>query len=640
MLNGLAPAGAPRLHDASGMKTLVVAVALALGAGTALAETPLVTGNGFGFAVYSPANGSLSKLYAHPYSFTGPDPNSELGEGLETTSFIKSLTWREAGVGHADYVDDSHVIAIDRPHSRQLYFMPFGLARHALIAAWQGTGAAPPLCIEWAHPVSAQRVERGVHVFAFGGERLIAVPIGPAQDAKPPAACLAGHAAWAFAALDAGDDVAAAVADVQRWQDGKAAPALVERELAALETWRVKPAVTFGSDRERKLWRHSEVVLRMGQSREPNRSNGMIVASLPDGQWFVAWVRDMAYAIDALARMGHQSEARAGIEAYFAAQPVGKMEQQVGAPYQISTVRYFGDGSEEPFFTQEGSFNVELDNFGLVLWVLGEYVDRFHDPSILATRTYRGTIYDSAKRYVVEPLLANLEKYQDGLIVRQDTSIWEERPKDQKHFAFSSAAAIAGLRRFDELAVAQKDTALHTELARVIPLLDKGFAKAFASTGSIHGTLEPGIKNEIDGAVLSAINFGVVTDPAVIRGTVDQMARLQVASGGYRRVHSIIEDPKIYEYWYERQEFLFVDISLAEVYLRLGQPGKAAPLIATIVDKAAKDHDHVPEMYVSVVNPLFKGAIGEPTGAIPMVGYGAGAYISYVLTRQELGFAP
>jgi hypothetical protein len=36
------------------------------------------------------------------------------------------------------------------------------------------------------------------------------------------------------------------------------------------------------------------------------------------------------------------------------------------------------------------------------------------------------------------------------------------------------------------------------------------------------------------------------------------------------------------------------------------------------------------------VNPLFKGAIGEPTGAIPMVGYGAGAYISYLIVRQTL----
>ena len=42
-----------------------------------------------------------------------------------------------------------------------------------------------------------------------------------------------------------------------------------------------------------------------------------------------------------------------------------------GADYQISVVRYFGDGAEEPFFTQEGSTNIEFDDWGEVLWVLG-----------------------------------------------------------------------------------------------------------------------------------------------------------------------------------------------------------------------------------------------------------------------------
>jgi len=105
---------------------------------------------------------------------------------------------------------------------------------------------------------------------------------------------------------------------------------------------------------------------------------------------------------------------------------------------------------------------------------------------------------------------------------------------------------------------------------------------------------------------------------------------------GYRRVTCILKDPKIFEYYYERQEFVFVDFSLAEVYLRMRQPDKAAALVNTIVSKAANDHFIVPEMYVSVVNPLFKGEVGDPTGAIPMVGYGAGAYIAYVLERQKL----
>ena len=55
-----------------------------------------------------------------------------------------------------------------------------------------------------------------------------------------------------------------------------------------------------------------------------------------------------------------------------------------------------------------------------------------------------------------------------------------------------------------------------------------------------------------------------------------------------------------------------------------------------IVDKAANDHDFVPEMYVALDCPLFHGAVGDPTGAIPMVGYGAGVFILHVLQRETL----
>lgn len=144
------------------------------------------------------------------------------------------------------------------------------------------------------------------------------------------------------------------------------------------------------------------------------------------------------------------------------------------------------------------------------------------------------------------------------------------------------------------------------------------------------------MKNDIDGALLAIVNFGVVPDPAVVRDTVDRMELLKVASGGYRRVRGTYTDPAIFEYWYEQEEFLFVDFSLAEVYRRLGRKPEAAAILKRIVDKAAADHNIVPEMYVSVPCRLFPGELGDPTGALPMVGYGAGAYILHLLERQRL----
>jgi GH15 family glucan-1,4-alpha-glucosidase len=284
----------------------------------------------------------------------------------------------------------------------------------------------------------------------------------------------------------------------------------------------------------------------------------------------------------------------------------------------------------------EGNTNIEFDDWGLALWVLGEYERQYDDNALLRTPTYRGRIYESAKDYVVKPLLANLESYEQGLIVAADTSIWEEHQKDKKHFAFSTAAAIVGLREFAETARRAGDEPTRTAILKDVALLEQGFSAAFIRDGKLHGTLEGGVKNDIDGALLPIINFGIVTDPAIVRDTTERMELLKVESGGYRRVRSSYTDPAIFEYWYEKQEFLFVDFSLAEVYRRLGRNAEADAILKRIIDKAAADHNVIPEMYVAVPCRLFPGELGDPTGAMPMMGYGAGAYILHVLEREEL----
>jgi len=97
----------------------------------------------------------------------------------------------------------------------------------------------------------------------------------------------------------------------------------------------------------------------------------------------------------------------------------------------------------------------------------------------------------------------------------------------------------------------------------------------------------------------------------------------------------VLTDPSIFEYWYERQEFVFVNFSLAEVYRRMGRNAEADAILKRIVDKAAADHNFIPEMYVAEPCHLFPGAVGDPTGAIPMVGYGAGAYILQILLSRH-----
>jgi GH15 family glucan-1,4-alpha-glucosidase len=618
----------------------------------AAASNP-VTGNGFGFAVVTPETASVTSFYPHPYSFVRPDANNPLSEGVPTVNFITRLPLSGAPIhdGTGAYEEDSQVLHIRSKAGEGFVFMPFGMQRPMLVASWEAGSAtltAVGLSVEWKQPVKSLSSVRAagieMRLLKFDGieESLLLIPLDRVQaQSAGHQQPLAGCSAWALISLGSENEWDQAARDFAAWRTGLAPRALVQREIAQVEAWRAKPSVHFKTDNERHLWRESEIVLRMAQCREPNLSgrhgNGMIVAALPDGLWFTPWVRDMAYATMAFARMGHRDEARAALLAYFNAQPTGKMKELVaGADYQISVVRYFGDGSEEPFFTMEGSTNIEYDDWGLALWVLGEYTRQFNDTALLATPTYRGPLYESARDYVAKPLLKNLESYKQGLIVAADTSIWEERQRDKKHFAFSTAAAIVGLKDFAEVAGRADDTATQKEILRQVALLQDGFDAAFIRNETLHGTLEEGVKNDIDGALLPVINLGLIANTKVVSSTVERMELLKVASGGYRRVRGTYTDPSVFEFWYEKQEFLFVDLSLAELYRRMGRTTEADSMLRRVVEKAAIDHNIIPEMYVAEDCKLFHGAVGDPTGALPMAGYGAGAYILHLVEREKI----
>ena len=368
------------------VRLLGIGFSVLLAAGLPAMATNLVTGNGYGFAVVSPDSGALTKFYAHPYSFTAQDPSIPQGEGIPTANFIQEIARRgiDANSSSTSYLEDSHVIRERRSDGDGFFFMPFGLHRSALVISWEPPpGRKGFWLVDWTRGGGIHTVETDgskVMLVKFEGlkEAIVLVPLGPMHAEIDPHLYLSSSDAWALLSIESESDLEQAVRDFNQWRAGLSPHALVQRELTDLERWRVKPTIHFASEAERHLWRQSEVMLRMAQSREPNTAdrhgNGLIVASLPDGVWFTPWVRDMAWATVALARMGHQPEAHAALLAYFNAQPTGKMHAQVhDADYQVSVVRYWGNGAEEPFFTEEGSTNIEYDDWGETLWALGEY---------------------------------------------------------------------------------------------------------------------------------------------------------------------------------------------------------------------------------------------------------------------------
>src|SRR6185312_15582607 len=235
-------------------------------------------------------------------------------------------------------------------------------------------------------------------------------------------------------------DADAAAAALVTWANSRAPDKLLSDAQAEFESWRKPPpsTVPLCGDAETKLWRQSEAVLRMGQIREPNtatrKNNGMILASLPPGSWHTGWVRDATYATVALARSGHWDEAKASLDFFLNAGPVGAYASyENNVSYRVSLTRYFGNGQEECYFNTSGP-NTETDGWGLVLWAARAYVEASGDTAWLSSSVTGGTAYDVLASQVAGALESNLET---SGIVRADSSIWEVH-QPGKHYAFTT----------------------------------------------------------------------------------------------------------------------------------------------------------------------------------------------------------
>ncbi len=370
------------------------------------------------------------------------------------------------------------------------------------------------------------------------------------------------------------------------------------------ESWR-KPPPSSLSSTETALWRQQEAVLRMAQVREPwqlspkQKGLGMILASLPPGQWHIGWVRDAQYSIVALARMGHFAEAKAALTFFLNAE-ANTYESYVGVPYQLSVVRYFGDGQEESDWNSDGP-NIELDGFGLYLWAAKTYVALSGDTAWLSETLYSGQrVWDVIGSGIAAPLLHNVDSDRKrgasgtGTLL-PDTSIWESHWNDRAHFPYSTLAAARGFcdlgwltERAPSPAPAISATAWAftsrglTEAARahmVDSMLYLG--------GSIEG-LQSGKYH--DGATLEAINWGLYPSDPLNLATVAGLSTLQVSSGGYMRNDNNLSS-------YDSNEWVFIDLRAASAMRQLGQTAAAETLIGWVTSQGAANQNLLPELF-------------------------------------------
>ena len=206
------------------------------------------------------------------------------------------------------------------------------------------------------------------------------------------------------------------VEDLDAFLQGADPRDLMLSEVAFWDAWHAADVLPAGlTADERRLARMALAWLKMGQVREPARAGGnptgQILASLPPGQWNIAWVRDAAYAIMALARSGHPQEAQEALRFFLNGQ-AGTYSDLVGSDYGISVCRYYGSGLEWSDENQDGP-NVEFDDFGLFLLSL----KAAGDPSFL------DEAWPVASAGAAD-VLVFLKEEQSGLL-KPDSSIWE-----------------------------------------------------------------------------------------------------------------------------------------------------------------------------------------------------------------------
>ena len=361
-------------------------------------------------------------------------------------------------------------------------------------------------------------------------------------------------------------------------------------------------------------------VLRMAQVRESGPANGQIVASLPPGMWNIAWVRDQAYATDGLIAAGRVEAARRALRFLLEGQAGNYVccdaggGPYVGRDYALSVTRYYGNGTEESDWNQNGP-NVEFDGFGLTLRNLAAYLKTTGDVDFInehAAAIFEGT---------ADVLLSLIET--DTGLLRADSSIWETHWDNggRQHHTYSQVAAVAGLRAAAELA-----TATARESAPYRDAADK-LAAALSATlidgesGVLRSSLEESTAF-LDGAVVEAFNWDVVspTGPTALATLAAFRAELFTEAGrGYHRNDN--GDA------YDEREWVILDMRIAAAARRAGQTAHADELINWITAQARANFDIIPEN--------FDRASGAFEGEVPMAGFGAGVYLTALWGRES-----
>ncbi len=423
------------------------------------------------------------------------------------------------------------------------------------------------------------------------------------------------------------DNLIATRSTLSAWQDGREGPELLDEERSFWTGIQDRANLPTGlSAEEEAIWRQALAFLLLSQVQEEGPAHGQIPASMPNSspvggfahEWNITWVRDSSYALRALSEAGFAAEATDGLAFLLQDELNGEYASYLGVDdYAVSVCRSYGEGREWSDWDSMGP-NVELDNFGLVLWAAEGVLDA---EGIEPLRPLLPAMLDG----VADILLQTIDPAWD--LIMADSSIWERHwDGNQKHFTYTSAFAVAGLRAAARIAEAAEDPRA-SAYAEGAARIAGGIREHLVVDGVVVGNLEEVLRGtgSLDLAAVEAFNLEIVdARGAELGASLAAWEDLRVASGnGYMRN----DDGDLYD----RHEWIMVDLRLAEALRRGCRPEAAAALETWVAGQALENHNMIPELY--------EPETGVYAGPVPMLGFGSGLYLMQMQRRAALDAA-
>lgn len=400
---------------------------------------------------------------------------------------------------------------------------------------------------------------------------------------------------------------------------------------------------------ERALLEQSVSVLMMSQVSEKEifpHGRGQVLASLRPGIWHVGWVRDGSYVIQGMTRIGMYEQARKALEFMLQAE-AGRFRHYIhtdgkdygpGVDYRISLTRHFGNGVEECDYNEHGP-NIEYDSWGLFLTAYSDYVLRSGDFGFALQWA------PIVRKEVADAIMAVTGS--NGL-VRADSGPWEHHLRDVKQYAFTSAVCANGLQLFSEVENRtggdyrkyQQGSRRIIEGMNNVLLVNNQYYRSNATD------TDPASAEYHDAGTLEIFASGLLPDAEKLfesnMAIYDPVLRTEGEVPGYIRMRS--------DDIYENQEWVFIDLRMACAFNRYGKPKIARQIIDRITGLASQNNHQLPEMltYINLWKKPVSAYLDSESwcycvrdknesyaGAIPMAGYGAGAYIMALFEYYE-----